>query len=101
MRSEAGKNADTTGLDAVRPSRRPWSLSSGHAKRGPVGGLLRTTIVANAIPGLRHAEERPGAAGSCLEARMRPVQRVLAQPLRYSALAGAGARRDRAGALRN
>src|SRR5439155_17137667 len=28
-------------ISAVRPSRRPRSLSSGRAERGPVGGLLR------------------------------------------------------------
>src|SRR5215470_12447347 len=46
----------------MRPSRRPRSLSSGRAQRGPVGGLLRMRNSINAITDLPHGEQRPQGA---------------------------------------
>src|SRR6266404_3299953 len=44
--------------NAVRPSRRPRSLSSGRPKAGPVGGLLRIRNFLNAIKDIPHPEDR-------------------------------------------
>src|SRR5215472_16249890 len=49
----------------MRPSRRPRSLSSGRAPRGPVGGLLRMRNSINAITDLPHGEERPLRDAAC------------------------------------
>src|SRR5260370_28806417 len=49
-------------IGAVRPSRRPRSLSSGRAMRGPVGGLLRMRrALLDAIIKSPHPEEARSA----------------------------------------
>ena len=58
-RKRLSANRRVPGFSIVRPSRRPRSLSSGRAERGPVGGLLRMRSFLNAIKGLPDAEERP------------------------------------------
>src|SRR5260370_33897029 len=55
----AVKELKLSWTSAVRPSRRPRSLSSGRPKAGPVGGLLRMRDFLNAIKDLPHPEERP------------------------------------------
>jgi TonB family protein len=54
--------ADSLWAGAVRPSRRPRSLSSGRAKRGPVGCLLKMRAFLHAVKSIPHAEERSTGA---------------------------------------
>jgi len=57
-RKEIVREIDDCWIGVVRPSRRPRSLSSGRAQRGPGGGLLGMRDSLNAVQGFPHAEER-------------------------------------------
>jgi hypothetical protein len=84
MRCEAGQETHRAGRMSCVPHHRGGSLFEASLREAPQDEafFLMPSITCP------HAEERPGPAGAHLSKHaLRPMQRILAQPLRFSAYA--------------